>query len=98
MFEIYTSSERHLNELFKQYTNLTKDSDYGFDKTKIQVKLYTIGSVHISRSQARRVLSGLEKFKIIVFDFDKVPVAGQSFADGYSGYSIISIPISCLMQ
>ena len=81
MFEIYTSSERHLNELFKQYTNLTKDSDYGFDKTKIQVKLYTIGSVHISRSQARRVLSGLEKFKIIVFDFDKVPVAGQAFAD-----------------
>ena len=38
-------------------------------------------SVHISRSQARRVLSGLEKFKIIVFDFDKVPVAGQAFAD-----------------
>lgn len=74
-------SERHLNELFRQYTNLTKDSDYGFDKTKIQVKLYTIGSVHISRSQARRVLSGLEKFKIIVFDFDKVPVAGQAFAD-----------------
>ena len=81
MFEIHTSSGRHLNELFRQYTNLTKDSDYGFDKTKIQVKLYTIGSVHISRSQARRVLSGLEKFKIIVFDFDKVPVAGQAFAD-----------------
>src|SRR3989304_5421841 len=50
-------------------------------KTKKHVKLYTIGSVHISRSQARRVLSGLEKFKIIVFDFDKVPVAGQAFAD-----------------
>ena len=81
MFEIYTSSERHLNELFRQYTNLTKDSDYGFDKTKIQVKLYTIGSVHISRSQARRVLSGLEKFKIIVFDFDKVRWPGQAFAD-----------------
>ena len=81
IFEIHTSSERHLNELFKQYTNLTKDSDYGFDKTKIHVKLYTIGSVHISRSQARRVLSGLEKFKIIVFDFDKVPLAGQAFAD-----------------
>ncbi len=81
IFEIHTSSERHLNELFKQYTNLTKDSDYGFDKTKIHVKLYTIGNVHISRSQARRVLSGLEKFKIIVFDFDKVPLAGQAFAD-----------------
>lgn len=81
IFKLYTTSKRHLNELFKQYTKLTKDSDYGFDKTKIQVKLYTIGDVHISRSQARRVLSGLEKFKIIVFDFDEVPVAGQAFAD-----------------
>ena len=80
-FKIHIASKRHLNELFKQYTNLTKGSDYGFDKTKIQVKLYTIGGVHISRSQARRVLSGLEKFKIIIFDFDKVPVAGQAFAD-----------------
>ncbi|MEK7776088.1 MAG: hypothetical protein AAB331_01765, partial [Planctomycetota bacterium] len=69
--------------LFRQYTNLTKDSDYGFDKTKIQVRLYTIGSVHISRSQARRMLSGLEKFKVIVFDFDKVPVAGQAFPNAY---------------
>ena len=65
IFEIHTSSERHLNELFKQYTNLTKDSDYGFDKTKIHVKLYTIGSVHISRSQARRVLSGLENSRLL---------------------------------
>ena len=81
IFNIDTSSQLHLNELFRQYTNLTKDSEHGFDKTKIQVKLYTIGGVHISRSQARRVLSGLEKFKIIVFDFDKVPVAGQAFAD-----------------
>ncbi|MEK6599384.1 MAG: STAS-like domain-containing protein, partial [Deltaproteobacteria bacterium] len=81
IFKLYITSKRHLNELFRQYTKLTKDSDYGFDKTKIQVKLYTIGDVHISRSQSRRVLSGLEKFKIIIFDFDKVPVVGQAFAD-----------------
>ncbi len=81
MFQISTTSKQHLNELFKEYTDQTKDSDYGFDKTKIQVKLYTIGGVHISRSQARRVLSGLEKFEIVVFDFDKVPVVGQAFAD-----------------
>lgn len=65
IFEIHTSSERHLNEQFKQHTNLTKDSDYGFDKTKIHVKLYTIGNVHISRSQARRVLSGLENSRLL---------------------------------
>ena len=81
VFEIGTTAKRHLRELFDQYTGQTAGSDYGFDKTKIQIKLYTIGGVHISRSQARRVLSGLEKFRIIVFDFDKVPVVGQAFAD-----------------
>jgi len=80
-FKIQASSKRHLNQLFRQYTNITNDGDHGFDKTKIQVKLYTLAGVHISRSQARRVLSGLEKFKTVVFDFDKVPVVGQAFAD-----------------
>ncbi|MBU0686519.1 MAG: DUF4325 domain-containing protein [Candidatus Margulisbacteria bacterium] len=81
VFKIDVSSQQHLEELFQQYTNQTKDSDYGFDKTMIQVKLYTLGGVHISRSQARRILAGLEKFKVIVFDFNKVPVVGQAFAD-----------------
>lgn len=80
-FKIHATSQRHLNELFNEYADLSKDSDYGFDKTTIQIKLYLIGGVHISRSQARRVLFGLEKFKIVVFDFDKVPVVGQAFAD-----------------
>lgn len=81
MFKISAGSDRHLNEVFKKYTDLADESDYGFDKTEIRVKLYAIGGVHISRSQARRVLAGLEKFKIIVFDFDKVPTVGQAFAD-----------------
>ena len=40
-----------------------------------------MGGVHISRSQARRVLSGLDKFKVIVMDYEKVPTVGQAFAD-----------------
>ncbi|MDP3778417.1 MAG: DUF4325 domain-containing protein [bacterium] len=81
MFKISALSDRHLQEVFKKYATLTGQSDYGFDKTEIRVKLYTIGGVNISRSQARRVLAGLEKFKVIVFDFDKVPTVGQAFAD-----------------
>ncbi|EKD22718.1 MAG: helix-turn-helix, type 11 protein [uncultured bacterium] len=81
MFKISSQSSRHLNELFQKYTDFNPGSAPGFDKTQIQIKLYTIGGVHISRSQARRVLAGLEKFKVIVFDFDKVPVVGQAFAD-----------------
>jgi len=80
-FKLSTSSSLHLNDIFKQYTNIDAESDYGFDKTEVRIKLYTIAGIHISRSQARRVLSGLEKFKVILFDFDKVPVIGQAFAD-----------------
>ncbi|MFH1188391.1 MAG: DUF4325 domain-containing protein [bacterium] len=80
-FKIAVGSDRHLNEVFKKYTDVAGEDGYGFDKTEIRIKLYTVGGVHISRSQARRVLSGLEKFKIVVFDFDKVPTVGQAFAD-----------------
>jgi anti-sigma regulatory factor (Ser/Thr protein kinase) len=81
VFKIKATSKHHLSEVFKKYTDLVGESDYGFDKTEVRVKLYTLAGVHISRSQARRVLSGLEKFKIVVFDFDKVPMVGQAFAD-----------------
>ena len=81
IFEISVDSELHLNDIFRKYTNIKGDSDFGFDKTEIRVKLYTTSGVHISRSQARRILSGLEKFKIILLDFDKVPIVGQAFVD-----------------
>jgi anti-sigma regulatory factor (Ser/Thr protein kinase) len=80
-FKITIESQRHLSDIFKKYTNLKEESDYGFDKTEIRVKLFTMSGIHISRSQARRILHGLEKFKIILFDFDKVPMIGQAFGD-----------------
>ncbi len=80
-FVINKDTDRHLSEVFKKYTNLASGSDYGFDKTEIHVKLFALSGVHISRSQARRILQGLNKFKIIVFDYDKVPMVGQAFAD-----------------
>jgi hypothetical protein len=80
-FQLNTATQMYLGDVFNEYANIAPDSDYGFDKTEIYVKLYTIAGVHISRSQARRILSGLEKFKIIILDFDKVQVVGQAFAD-----------------
>lgn len=77
--QLSTRSEKHLNDVFKIYQ--TNPSEYAFDKTEVKVKLYTMGTIYISRSQARRILSGLEKFKSIVLDFDKVPTVGQAFAD-----------------
>ena len=79
-FTIATSSTRRLNYVFKKYTS-KGDSGSGFDKTEIQVKLYTIGGVYVSRSQARRIIAGLDKFRSIILDFEKVPMVGQAFAD-----------------
>lgn len=81
IFRIKADSPKHLSDVFKRYTNLADGSDYGFDKTEIRIKLYTAGGINISRSQARRILHGLEKFRIILFDFDQVPMIGQAFAD-----------------
>ena len=81
IFKIKTDSNRHLDDIFKKYTNINNDSDYGFDKTEIRVKLFMSGGVHVSRSQARRILSGLEKFKVILLDYENVPMVGQAFAD-----------------
>lgn len=80
-FTIDTNSHRHLNDVFKKYTHLNSEGDYGFDKTEVRVKLFTSGGIHISRSQARRILEGLDKFKVITFDYQDVPLVGQAFAD-----------------
>ncbi len=81
IFTLKTGTERHLSDVFREYTNLTEESDYGFDKTDIHVKLYSANGVNISRSQARRILHGLEKFTVIRFDYEQVPIIGQAFAD-----------------
>jgi anti-sigma regulatory factor (Ser/Thr protein kinase) len=81
IFRISRNTKRHLLDIFNKYSNIDDKSDYGFDKTEILVKLYSTGGIHFSRSQARRILSGLEKFRVILFDYDKVPMIGQAFAD-----------------
>src|SRR3989344_2676224 len=78
-FTIDVKSNRHLSDIFKKFSVGT---DFAFNKTEIKVKLYSSGDgVHVSRSQARRILHGLDKFDSIILDFDKVPMVGQAFAD-----------------
>ncbi|MFH1178299.1 MAG: DUF4325 domain-containing protein [bacterium] len=79
VFTIDIKSNRHLSVLFREFSVGT---DFAFNKTEIRVKLYSSGDgVHISRSQARRILDGLDKFDSIILDFDKVPMIGQAFSD-----------------
>lgn len=78
-FFIRKDHSEHLDSVFRNY--YTDPNDFAFDKTRILVKLYTRGTVYVSRSQARRLLQGLEKFKTVVLDFEQVPTAGQAFCD-----------------
>lgn len=78
-FIISLASEKHLNDVFSKF--VTEPGEVGFDKTEIKVRLYVSGTVYISRSQARRILTGLDKFKTIILDFDRVTTVGQAFAD-----------------
>ena len=79
IFILSLASKKHLNDVFSQF--VTKQGDVSFDKTEIKVRLYASGTVYISRSQARRILAGLDKFKTIILDFDRVTTVGQAFAD-----------------
>ena len=79
MFSINVRSHRHLNDIFKKFQ--ADPAEFGFTKTEITIRLYTMGTIYVSRSQARRLLSGLEKFQTVVLDFDRVPTVGQAFAD-----------------
>jgi anti-sigma regulatory factor (Ser/Thr protein kinase)/predicted transcriptional regulator len=78
-FSIDKNSTKHLNSIFEKYQ--TGSIEFGFDRTEVKVKLFSMGTIYVSRSQAKRVLVGLDKFKSIIFDFDKVPTIGQAFVD-----------------
>lgn len=79
-FEIALNSKRHLaRDVFGPFT--TDPDELAFDKTEIKVRLYQHGTAHMSRSQARRIVTGLEKFKTVILDFDQIPYIGQAFAD-----------------
>ena len=61
--------------------NRFSGEEYEFARTDVRVALYKAGRNFISRSQARRVLAGLDTFKHLVLDFQNVQTVGQGFAD-----------------
>ena len=74
---ISKNSKRDLKKIFNQYS--PEEFDYRFERTKIFIKLFH--KDYISRSEARRLIFGLDKFKEIILDFKGVESIGQGFAD-----------------
>ncbi len=75
-------SERKIQEVFSEYSEQDSEGIPKFDKTHIVVELSKLGDErYVSRSQARRIVLGLEKFKYVVLDFEKISTVGQGFVD-----------------
>jgi hypothetical protein len=74
--EVASRPKRKLAEVFAEYTE-----DFAFTKTRVVIKLFTFGTRFISRSEARRVVTNLEKWRSVVLDFAGVEEIGQGFAD-----------------
>lgn len=76
-FSVQRSTRCRLEEVFGEFA--PEDYDFQFRKTKVLVKL--LQRDYVSRSEARRLLANLEKFREVVLDFQDVKSVGQGFAD-----------------
>ena len=77
IFEVDAATTRSLEDVFRPFT----DGELGFSRSYVRVKLFEHGSSFVSRSEAKRLLAGLERFAEVELDFDKVESVGQGFAD-----------------
>jgi len=79
LMAIAIDSEQTTKEVFDAFTT---GEDYQFDKTTVPVRMALYeGETLISRSQAKRILSRVERFRIVMLDFEGVTELGHSFVD-----------------
>lgn len=67
-----------LADVFRQWTD---PDTLAFDRTRTTVRLAAFGVQLLSRSEARRVTTGLERFRHVTVDFAGVALVGQGFCD-----------------
>jgi excisionase family DNA binding protein len=73
---IARDTQKKLLSIFKQFTK-----DHEFYASQPTIKLFETGLTFLSRSEARRLTAGFEKFSEIRLDFAKVESVGQGFTD-----------------
>jgi len=79
VMEIKPNSEKKLKDVFDQFST---EEDYGFTKTIVPISLVKYGEENlVSRSQAKRLMAGLDRFKEVILDFNGITFIGQAFAD-----------------
>ena len=79
-FTVLRRSRRQLGRVFDRFGG--EEFDFRFSKTSVRVHLSGSGAGGpTSRSEARRLLFGLDRFRVVDLDFRDVDVIGQAFAD-----------------
>jgi len=74
--DVSTTTKTRPVEVFEQFTH-----DLTFDTTRCVVRLFDVGSSFVSRSEAKRLLANLERFREVILDFHGVEEVGQGFVD-----------------
>lgn len=81
LMSIALNSDKNLKAVFDNFTG-DEDENFAFNKTIVPVKLVLYeGERLVSRSQAKRILNRVERFKTVMLDFQDVDFIGQAFAD-----------------
>lgn len=79
VMQLSNNTSRTAKQIFDSFTS---GDNYGFTKTVVPVRLTQYGDDKlVSRSQAKRLLLRVDKFKTVLFDFNEVESIGQAFAD-----------------
>ncbi|MBP6726265.1 MAG: DUF4325 domain-containing protein [Thauera sp.] len=78
--QIATDSARTARSVIDEFSS--GPDDYSFAKTIVPVRLAKVGDENlVSRSQAKRLLQRVDRFRCVVLDFAEVGSIGQAFAD-----------------
>jgi hypothetical protein len=80
LMKINNHTARTTSQVYRQFSS--SEDDFGFTKTIVPVRLAQYGDdLLISRSQAKRLLVRVDRFKTVLLDFEGVTAIGQAFAD-----------------
>jgi hypothetical protein len=77
--KLHNHTSRTIQKVFRQFSS---GDDLAFTKTVVPVRLAQYGEDKlVSRSQAKRLLVRVDRFKTVLLDFDGVDSIGQAFSD-----------------
>ena len=76
IMSVFNETNKSLKEGFDMYSSV----DGGFTITNIPMKMICDSGYPVSRSQAKRLYFGFDKFKKVILDFTDVDEIGQGFA------------------